>query len=992
MPTTGSLSISLLGPPRVALAGGAPAEFKYNKARALLAYLAVEARAPHPRAELCALLWPEMPERAARRNLTQVLMALREALGAAEGAPAAAWLLADSESVQLNPAASLEVDVARFGALLDAAERHAHRGWAVCGPCGQRLAAALGLYRGDFLSQLFVADSAPFEEWALLWRERLRQRALTALERLAQQAEWRGEYAAAAAHARRQVDLDPLRESAQRDLLRLLALDGQLAAAEAQYDFLRRALAAELDLEPEDETTRLMAQIRLGRLDELRRFAPPPFNVPEAPNGLLGRQAEVEALCALLREDAVRAVTVAGTPGVGKTRLALEAAHALRFDFEDGVHYIELAPVAEADGVAAALAERLGVPLGGIKERAGQPLAETLLAWLRPRHLLLVLDNFEHVLAAAAFAAELLAAAPAVKLLVTSRTPLRIRAERQFPLPPLPAAAAVELFIARARAVRPSFSAAADEAAIAALCAQLDHLPLAIELIAVRAKTLSVADLCRQLAQPLDALAHGPRDLPDRQRTLRGALRWTTDRLSAAERRVFAHLGVFAGGATTEAAQAVAGPDTPALPALEALHEASLVQVQSVAAETRFGLLAPIREYAAELLAEGGGLAAARERHADYFMQRAEAARVELKGSRQALWLERLRADHENLRAALTWCQAHAPVLGLRLAAALQLYYEVHGPIREGLEWLRLFLERAEAAPDDLRATALVRRGVLEYRAGQFAPATLSVQAGRRLFEALDRPRDAAHAYNVLGSIAFDQEQYDLAEQHYQQALAIYRRLDLPYGLASVLNNLALCRHLRGDWEAAETFFQESLSLYRAQGDEAQVASVLNNLGSLALSRGQPRPAADLYAEALEMCRRLGWRRRAGLAQGGLGLAALRMEDFAAAREHFAATLRLFLELGEEAGVCDSLVGLAAAAQGRQAFERAATLAGAAQALSDARQTPLTTPARQLMDELAPAVRAALGVEAGDRAWAAGRALTREQAVALALREEERGG
>ncbi len=972
--TTGTLTIALLGPLRVALAGAPVTEFKYNKARALLAFLAVEVMTPHPRAELCALLWPELPERAARRNLTQVLLALREALGAG------AWLIADSETVQLNPAAGLTVDAARFGALLDAAERHAHRGWPACRACGQRLGEALDLYRGDFLSQLFVADSAPFEEWALLVRERLRQRALTALERLAQQAEWRGDYGAAAELARRQVDLDPLRESAQRDRLRLLALDGQLAAAEAQYEGLRRTLAAELEAEPEAETTRLMDQIRRGRLDGLRQLAPPAFNGPAAPNALLGRQAELEALCAQLRDDAVRALTVVGTPGVGKTRLALEAAHALRFDFEDGVHYVELAPVAEAAGVAAAIAETLG-----LKERAGQPLAATLLAWLRPRHLLLVLDNFEHLLAAAAFAAELLAAAPAVKLLVTSRAPLRIRAERQFPLNPLPAAAAVELFAERARAVRPSFSAGEDEAAIASLCATLDNLPLAIELIAVRARTLSVAELRRQLAQPLDALAHGPRDLPDRQRSLRGALRWTTDRLSAAEQHVFAHLGVFAGGATAEAAQAVAGPHIAAQPALEALHEASLAQIQPAAEETRFGLLEPIREFAVELLAESGAAAAARERHAHYFVQRAEAARPELRGPQQAPWLARLRADHENLRLALAWCQAHAPVLGLRLAAALQLYYEVRGPLNEGREWLRLFLELAASAPDDLRATALVRSGVLEYRAGQFAPAVRRVQAGLRLFQALDRPKEAAHAHNVLGSIAFDQEQYDQAEEHYQQTLAIYRRLDQPYGQASVLNNLALCRHLRGDWEAAESVFQESLSLYRAQGDQAQEASVLSNLASLALSRGRPQQALALYGESLEVCRRLGWRRRAGLAQTGLGLAALQLEDFAAAHDYFAEALRLFVELAEEASVGDCLAGLAGAAQGQQRFERAATLAGAAAALSEARQAPLTTASRQLLSALTEAGRAALGAERHDRALRAGRGLTLEQAAALAL-------
>ena len=262
------LSISVLGPLQVKLDETPVNGFEYNKVRALLAYLAVEAGQPHPRAELCALLWPDLPEKTARRNLTQALSALRHALGETDDGPH--FLLATSETIELS--GEVSGDVARFNALLDESERHAHRNWRTCRACAERLREAIALYRGDFLSQLSVPDSTPFEEWALLWRERLRQRALSGLERLAERAEWCSDYRAAAECARRMVELDSLRESGQRELIRLLALDGQWSAAEAQYEHLRRILLSELAVEPEAETVELHGRVHVRAQGQLRRY------------------------------------------------------------------------------------------------------------------------------------------------------------------------------------------------------------------------------------------------------------------------------------------------------------------------------------------------------------------------------------------------------------------------------------------------------------------------------------------------------------------------------------------------------------------------------------------------------------------------------------------------------------------------------------------------------------------------------------------------
>ena len=387
------IAISLLGPFEVTIDGAPVTTFAYAKVRALLAYLAVESERPHPRAELATLLWPDQPERTARGSLSQALTTLRNALG--DKTAERPVLLADAQSVQLDPDSAIEVDVTQFLALLRASEAHAHHSWRTCAPCSERLQQALGLYRGHFLADFSIADSAVFEEWASLQREHLLQRALSALERLAERAQWRGAYTEALTYAQRLVALEPLLEVNQRTCMRLLALNGERTAALAQYRQLHTMLAQELAAEPEEATTALFDQIRRGDTAGLQP-AQPPFVVPMPPTPLVDRSEELQAICARLQDMNVRAVTITGTGGIGKTRLAIEAAHALRYDFEDGIYFVELAALNDATLVADAVAQALGV-----KERPGSSISETLRDHLRAKHLLLVLDNFEHVVTAA---------------------------------------------------------------------------------------------------------------------------------------------------------------------------------------------------------------------------------------------------------------------------------------------------------------------------------------------------------------------------------------------------------------------------------------------------------------------------------------------------------------------------------------------------------------------------------------------------------------
>ncbi len=973
--------MGLLGPFEVRIDGELVTRFEYAKVRALLAYLVMESHRPQTRATLATLLWPDQPDRAARSSLSQALTTLRHALG--DKTADRPVLLTGADTVQIDPEGAIEVDVAQFLSLLRTSDAHAsdHRSWRTCTPCADRLRQALALYRGNFLAEFFLPDSTVFEEWTALHREHLRQRTLSAMERLAEWAQWRGLYSEAIEYVRRQVALEPLLEVNQRTLMRLLALNGEVTAVLTHYRQLERLLAQELGAAPEAATTALFDQIRHGNTTNLQPRQPP-FAVPAPPTHFIGRFQETQAVCARLQDSHVRALTITGTGGIGKTRLALEVAHHLRFDFEDGVHFVDLAPLTDAALVVDAIAHALNVP-----EQLGQDRAEALRVHLQAKHLLLVIDNFEHVMPAASLIADLLAACPALKVLVTSREPLNLRAEQQVALESLSDAEAVQLFVERAQAVSVQFAATEDHAATySEICRRLDGLPLSIELIAARARTLDPIEMLRQLDRPLQALTHGPSDAPQRHQTLRNALCWSYDLLQPEEQRVFRQLSVFAGGCTIEAAQVGTGESTPVLPTLEALHQASLLQPQVSAGETRFVMLETLREFAAEQLAEQGEAEAVRERHARYFARFAESVETEVYGAARATWIQRLDADHDNLRSAVAWCIEHAPVIGLQIAAALDRFYLQRGYIREGQTWLKMLLDRAHLAPPPLRAKALMISGILLYHSAQYAEATADLTDSLGILETLNSDQESiARIHNVLGNVALDQEQIDRAMEHYRLAIEIRRDLGNLFGVASVLNNLALCSHARGELDEAEVLFTESLNLYREIDDRWSAGSSLGNLASLALTRGDAQRARDLYEESLDIRRELGDLRGVGLALNGLGQVALQLHDPVTSRTHFVDALKVLVEVNDYVAVAESLVGLAAVAQTVDEPEQAAKLLGATMAISEDHHTPLSSDTRNKMTPMIEAVCAALGQVHYEAAWAKGCGLTLEQVINQAL-------
>ncbi len=672
------LSISLLGPFQIALDGKPVMAGLWAKTQALLAYLAAEADTYHRRETLAALIWPDQPDEAARHNLRQALVQLHHAIG--EGQPP--FLAITPQAIQFNRASDHWLDVARFSDLVQDCQRHTHRRAETCRACIQRLEQAMTLYRGDLLADFALKDSAPFEEWAIIRREQLARAALAALRTLTAHSAVRCDYDAMEQGARRQIEIDPFRESAHRELMRALAWSGQRNAALSQYAALARLLAKELNILPDMETRGLWMLIEADTLPP-HPGQPALHNWPVATRRtpLVGRAQELARVAELLQTPGVRLVTLVGPGGIGKTRLALHVAEQETHAFRDGVFFVPLAPPPSSEFIAPTLAQVLGFPLDPTQEPWPQVL--THLRESR-RESLLVLDSFEHHMAAAPLIADLLAACPNVTLLVTSREPLHLGCEHVCPVPPLECpdlapgelepdsivsdisrCPSVCLFVDCARTTQPDFNLTPENAlAIAAICARLEGVPLSIELAAVHSRLLSLQMISERLTRQLELLNGRAPDLDPRHASLRATCDWSYDELDAREQQLLARLAVFCGGCTLEAIRAVCDDvehgHCGCEDSLEVLLDKSLVQRQEIEAEARFTLLAVVREYAQERLEASGEADLVRRRHAAFFLRLARQAEVEFAGPRQARWLNRLNREYGNLRAAMEWVRADA--------------------------------------------------------------------------------------------------------------------------------------------------------------------------------------------------------------------------------------------------------------------------------------------------------------------------------------------
>jgi predicted ATPase/class 3 adenylate cyclase len=694
-------------------------------------------------------------------------------------------------------------------------------------------------------------------------------------------------------------------------------------------------------------------------------------NLPAQPTPLVGRERELKEVCDLLRTEGLRLLTLTGPGGIGKTRLGLQVAAELLDEFEDGVFFVALAPIIDPALVASAIAEPLGVV-----EAGDQPLKEGLKDYLRRKELLLLMDNFEQVLGGAPLVGELLSACPKFKVLATSRSVLRIYGEQEYPVPPLelprpgslPAIdrlsqyEAVRLFIERAKAARPDFSVTDENApAVAEICARLDGLPLAIELAAARIKLLTPSAMLERLGSRLKLLGGGSRDLPERQRTLRGTIEWSHALLEEGEQLLFARLAVFSGGRTLEAIEAVcdAKDDLPvdALEGVSSLLDKSLLRQEvGPEGEPRFVMLETIHEYARERLGASGEAEKTRRLHAEYFLALAEEAEPELSGADQLACLERVEADHDNMRAALSWSLEKAPETALRLTGALAHFWEIRSDISEGSRWLEAALrqsDRVDAAATDsaTRAKLLSEAGTFAWHRGEYEQATVFHGEALELYRQVGDDSGVAFALICLGTQRLENSDYERAAPFYEEALALSRKIGDKANIAMAIRSLAEVERQKGNYERAKTLGMECLSLYQEMTDEFNVATTVGWLGLLAIwSGGEHDLAEGFLTEGLTLNRKIGhWTYGAYCLEGFAGLAGAR---------------------GQGA--------------------RAARLWGAAGALRTCIGAPPTPEARPYYERSMAATRTLLGEAAWEAAFAQGTAMSAEEAAEYALGENDR--
>ncbi len=923
--------------------------WRSRKAANLVKLLALVPGHRMHREQLVDLLWPHLGRAAATNNLHHTMYVARKLL-LPDPATSPRCLAVRADEVALCPEARLWTDVEAFEEAALAAREDRE-------PALYR--AALELYAGDLLPE------NRYEEWVETRRMELMETHLGLLVELGRLYEERGEVEQAIEALREVVRNEPTREEAHAGLMRLYAACGRRGEALSQYRRLYEILRREFSSWPSAESERLYEEIRAGRFLQAG-YAPSPLqatppderhNLPDTRTSFVGRKREVTEVKRLLAMTSL--LTLTGTGGSGKTTLALRVGRDLVVAYPGGVWLAELAQTSDPDLATQAVSSALGV-----REQPGQPLIETLVDHLRTKRLLLILDNCEHLVEAAATLADtLLRRSPGVRILATSREPLEVPGEVNWRVPSLSVPdlglpqdvedlmryEAVRLFVERARSRLPHFGLTeANAGAVAEVCRKLDGIPLAIELATARLPLLAVEQVVERLNDSLGLLSSATRTAEPRQKTMRAALDWSHALLSEPERVLFRRLSVFAGGWTLEAAETVASGDGiergDVLDLLSRLVDKSLVAAETNGA-SRYKMLEIVRQYAGERLEYSGEAERVPSRHANWYAGFAGRVDEAVRGPEGAAWVEWLSSEHPNVRAALSWSLDAEPETALRIAATLGHSWYRHGYVIEGHGWLEAALARTTGVKTPMRARALHIAGVLADERGLYDRARDLLEEGLSLWRSLGDPGNVATLLNSLGVVVYSTGDVDRGVTLTEEALQIKRVLGDEQGIETSLSNLGEMLQARGDLRRAQALFEESLKTAQGRGDDWGVNLTRLNLGILAVDQGEPDRAEALLVSAL----RTFWQRR---------------------------DVHYTLD-------CLDALGQAYATQGRGI--RAAKLLGAVEAARRELDVPVRLAERERYERLVALSRDGIEQSAWRAAWSEGQAMSLEEAVAYAL-------
>jgi predicted ATPase/DNA-binding SARP family transcriptional activator len=830
------VEVRVLGPVELVAEDG-PVPLGAPKQRRLLSALVVHAGEARSADLLIDAIWGPSPPASAAKLLQTYVSQLRKALPP----PARICTRGAGYALELEDES---LDAARFERLLvesRAASREGNPALAA-----SLLRRALGLWRGQA-----YGDFA-YEEFARAEAERLEELRLVALEERIEAELALGRHDDLLPELRSLAAAHPGRERLQEQAMLALYRCGRQSEALELYTDARARLRDELGLEPSAELRELQRRI-LQQDAELVVAAGAKAAaraLPSPPNRLLGRGRELAELCELLLRDEVRLLVLTGAGGSGKTRLALEAARETAESFANGAAFVDLAPLGDPVLVAGAIAHALGIP-----DVSGQDSLQRLADALGPRELLLLVDNAEHVRDAAPSFVELLAQAPHLTLLVTSRVVLHVSGEHVYPVEPLAARAAVALFLERAREAEPRFHHNnADEQAIQRICERLDGLPLAIELAASRVRTLTPVELLDRLDPRLPLLTGGPHDLPARQQTLRATLEWSYNLLADDEGRDLCYLAVFAGGCTLEAAEAVCGTTVERL---SSLLDANLLLHAATQKGSRYSMLETIREYAAERLDALADVEALRRRHADYYLELARSAN--LAGDAHGEQRHHVVSfEQANIRAAIDWADAAGDVaLALELVVALENFWTTSDPF-EGVRRLQTLLGHASDVPLPLRARALRALCSAATLAGDLELAERAIRESLDAFRAIGDELGVGHLLNRLGMSALNLGEPARARAPLEESLEIFRRHGFRKGEATTIGGLGYLARMQGDVDQAVTLLEQSATIAAQEGHSWFEATTLANLAELALAQNRPEEAATRARQTLRLSQRIG--------------------------------------------------------------------------------------------------------------------------------------